>query len=149
MKQFFVKRIMVTLAIMVACTMTAAAQEGLNVDKVFQRFGKSKGCKMVVMKNTELRGYKLQTYKSLVYKNLYSAIEPYLAADKKSAKKVREVVEEGRIVSGYYMMAPLRGGINRYILFSNVGGHKGTVIYIEGTLSPDDIMKLCYSTILC
>ena len=114
MKQFFVKRIMVTLAIMVACTMTAAAQEGLNVDKVFQRFGKSKGCKMVVMKNTELRGYKLQTYKSLVYKNLYSAIEPYLAADKKSAKKVREVVEEGRIVSGYYMMAPLRGGINRY-----------------------------------
>lgn len=147
MKQFFVKRIMVTLAIMVACTMTAAAQEGLNVDKVFQRFEKSKGCKMVVMKNTELRGYKLQTYKSLVYKNLYSAIEPYLAADKKSAKKVREVVEEGRIVSGYYMMAPLRGGINRYILFSNVGGHKGTVIYIEGTLSPDDIMKLCYSKI--
>ena len=147
MKQFFVKRIMVTLAIMVACTMTAAAQEGLNVDKVFQRFGKSKGCKMVVMKNTELRGYKLQPYKSLVYKNLYSAIEPYLAADKKSAKKVREVVEEGRIVSGYYMMAPLRGGINRYILFSNVGGHKGTVIYIEGTLSPDDIMKLCYSKV--
>lgn len=147
MKQFFVKRIMVTLAIMVACTMTAAAQEGLNVDKVFQRFGKSKGCKMVVMKNTELRGYKLQTYKSLVYKNLYSAIEPNLAADKKSAKKVREVVEEGRIVSGYYMMAPLRGGINRYILFSNVGGHKGTVIYIEGTLSPDDIMKLCYSKV--
>lgn len=147
MKQFFVKRIMVTLAIMVACTMTAAAQEELNVDKVFQRFGKSKGCKMVVMKNTELRGYKLHTYKSLVYKNLYSAIEPYLAADKKSAKKVREVVEEGRIVSGYYMMAPLRGGINRYILFSNVGGHKGTVIYIEGTLSPDDIMKLCYSKV--
>lgn len=147
MKQFFVKRIMVTLAIMVACTMTAAAQEGLNVDRVFQRFGKTKGCKMVVMKNTELRGYKLHTYKSLVYKNLYSAIEPYLAADKKSAKKVREVVEEGRIVSGYYMMAPLRGGINRYILFSNVGGHKGTVIYIEGTLSPDDIMKLCYSKV--
>lgn len=147
MKQFFVKRIMVTLAIVVACTMTAAAQEGLNVDRVFQRFGKSKGCKMVVMKNTELRGYKLHTYKSLVYKNLYSAIEPYLAADKKSAKKVREVVEEGRIVSGYYMMAPLRGGINRYILFSNVGGHKGTVIYIEGTLSPDDIMKLCYSKV--
>ena len=147
MKQFFVKRIMVTLAIMVACTITAAAQEGLNVDRVFQRFGKSKGCKMVVMKNTELRGYKLHTYKSLVYKNLYSAIEPYLAADKKSAKEVREVVEEGRIVSGYYMMAPLRGGINRYILFSNVGGHKGTVIYIEGTLSPDDIMKLCYSKV--
>ena len=112
---------------------------------MFQRYGQAKGCKMVVMRNTELKGFKLRTYKSLVYKKLHSAIQPYLAADKKKARKIREVIEEGQLVSGYYMMPPLAGGINRYILFSNVGGSKGTVIYIEGTLSPDDIMKLCYS----
>lgn len=33
----------------------------------------------------------------------------------------------------------------RYILFSYVDSRKGTVIYIEGKLSPDDILKLCYS----
>lgn len=145
MKQRVVKRMALSIVLFFVSFLPLAAQEGLNVDKVFQRYGKAKGCKMVVMRNTELKGYKLRTYKSLVYKKLHSAIQPYLAADKKKARKIREVIEEGQLVSGYYMMPPLQGGINRYILFSNVGGNKGTVIYIEGTLSPDDIMKLCYS----
>lgn len=145
MKQCVVKRMALSIVLFFVFFLPLAAQEGLNVDKVFQRYGKAKGCKMVVMRNTELKGYKLRTYKSLVYKKLHSAIQPYLAADKKKARKIREVIEEGQLVSGYYMMPPLLGGINRYILFSNVGGSKGTVIYIEGALSPDDIMKLCYS----
>ncbi len=145
MKQRVVKRMVFSIVLFFVSMLSAMAQEGLNVDKVFQRYGKAKGCKMVVMRNTELKGFKLRTYKSLVYKKLHSAIQPYLAADKKKARKIREVIEEGQLVSGYYMMPPLAGGINRYILFSNVGGSKGTVIYIEGTLSPDDIMKLCYS----
>lgn len=145
MKQRVVQRMALSIVLFFVSFLPLAAQEGLNVDKVFQRYGKAKGCKMVVMRNTELKGYKLRTYKSLVYKKLHSAIQPYLAADKKKARKIREVIEEGQLVSGYYMMAPLQGGINRYILFSNVGGSKGTVIYIEGALSPDDIMKLCYS----
>lgn len=145
MKQRVVKRMVFSIVLFFVSMLSAMAQEGLNVDKVFLRYGKAKGCKMVVMRNTELKGYKLRTYKSLVYKKLHSAIQPYLAADKKKARKIREVIEEGQLVSGYYMMPPLAGGINRYILFSNVGGSKGTVIYIEGTLSPDDIMKLCYS----
>ena len=145
MKQRVVKRMVFSIVLFFVSMLSAMAQEGLNVDKVFQRYGKAKGCKMVVMRNTELKGFKLRTYKSLVYKKLHSAIQPYLAADKKKARKIREVIEGGQLVSGYYMMPPLAGGINRYILFSNVGGSKGTVIYIEGTLSPDDIMKLCYS----
>ena len=54
-------------------------------------------------------------------------------------------VENGKMVSGYYMMAPLSNGNNRFILFSNPNKSKGTVIYIEGDLSPEDIMQLCYS----
>ena len=72
-------------------------------------------------------------------------MKPYLDADRKNAKKVREVIDGGELVSGYYMMKPLPGGYNRYILFSYVDSRKGTVIYIEGKLSPDDILKLCYS----
>lgn len=148
MRQLKYIRIALLLIVVQLClAMPAVAQEGLNVDKVFQRYGNAKGCKMVVMRNAELRGYSLRVYKSLVYRKLHSAIQPYLAADKKKARRVREVMEEGRLVSGYYMMPPLAGGMNRYILFSNVGGSKGTVIYIEGKLSPEDIMKLCYSKI--
>ena len=72
-------------------------------------------------------------------------IAHYLKSDRKAAKKIREVVENGKMVSGYYMMAPLSNGDNRFILFSNPSESKGTVIYIEGNLSPEDIMKLCYS----
>lgn len=100
---------------------------------------------MVTMQNTQLKGYRLKIYKSLVYKNHATEIAHYLKSDRKAAKKIREVVENGKMVSGYYMMAPLSNGNNRFILFSNPNKSKGTVIYIEGDLSPEDIMQLCYS----
>lgn len=138
-------RIMLTVITALAISATATAQQGLGIDNVFKRFSHTKGCKMVEMHDARLKGFELKVYKSLTHKNLQKQIEPYLAADKKKAKKIREVIENGRIVSGYYMMPPLSGGINRYILFSNPRGSGGAVIYIEGALSPEDIMQLCYS----
>ncbi len=141
-----VRRIFLSLLLVLAAVMTAGAQEGLNIDKVFRLYGHSKGCKMVEMHDATLRGYRLKVYKSLTHKGLDEEIAPYLKADRQRAKKIREVVENGRIVSGYYMMPSLGEGINRYVLFSKAGHNKGAVIYIEGRLSPDDIMKLCYSS---
>lgn len=142
----FIRRLAFGLCLMIFASLTAQAQEGLNVEKIFQRYGHAKGCKMVEMHNTSLKGYQMKVYKSLIYKSFaFSAINGYLKADRKAAKKIREVVDNGKMTSGYYMMAPLEKGINRYILFSNPSSNKGTVIYIEGELSPDDIMKLCYS----
>ena len=144
MKRYLFRRMMF-MAVFLMLAVAAMGQKGLNVDNVFQRYGRAKGCKMVVMENTTLHGYKLRVYKSLVYKKLHHAVKPYLDADRKNAKKVREVIDGGELVSGYYMMKPLPGGYNRYILFSYVDSRKGTVIYIEGKLSPDDLLKLCYS----
>lgn len=140
------RRIMLSAVMALAFALGASAQQGLAVDNVFRRFGHAKGCTMVEMHDAELKGYKLQVYKSLTYKNLQPDIDTYLKADRKNAKKIREVVQSGRIVSGYYMMSPLGGGVNRYVLFSNPRGNSGAVIYIEGRLTPDDIMKLCYSS---
>ena len=116
----------VALALMMH--LAAIAQTGLSVNEVFT-----------------LKGYKLNIYKSLVYKHLADDVAPYLQADRKRARKIREVVEDGLVTGGYYMMQPTAEGLNRYILFSNGAGQRGTVIYIEGRLSPDDIMTLCYS----
>lgn len=145
MKRTNIMRTTLTMVLLMAVMMAVNAQEGLGVDNVFKRFGHSKGCKMVEMHDTQLRGHELKVYKSLTYKNLASSIEPYLNADRKRAKKIREVMEDGQVVSGYYMMPQEKKGINRYILFSRAHAPRGTVIYIEGELSPDDIMKLCYS----
>ena len=57
----------------------------------------------------------------------------------------REVIDNGSIASGYYMMSPHANGINRYVLFSHTNKDKGAVIYIEGDLSPEDIMTICYT----
>ena len=138
------KRFLLMLAFMLGFALSGMAQQGLHIDNVFKKYGHAKGCKMVEMRDAKLKGFELKVYKSITFKKLQSSVDPYLKADKKSAKKIREVVENGRVVSGYYMMPPLGGGINRYILFSNPGGERGAVIYIEGALSPDDIMKLCY-----
>lgn len=137
----------IVLLVMTMFTMLMChAQDGLAVNGIFQQYGHSKGCKMVVMQNTKLRGYRLAVYKSLTYNDKYAAsINNTLKADRRAAKKIREVVDNGRIVSGYYMMTPLPSGNNRYILFSNTDRRKGAVIYIEGPLSPEDIMSICYT----
>ena len=145
MKRSLFRRMMF-MAVLLMLAVAAMGQKGLNVDNVFQRYGRAKGCKMVVMQNTKLRGYRLAVYKSLTYNNKYAAsINNILKTDRRAAKKIREVVDNGRIASGYYMMAPLQSGNNRYILFSNTDHNKGAVIYIEGDLSPEDIMSICYT----
>lgn len=138
------KRTVLAVALALTAVISAGAQKGLGVDNVFRRFGHSKGCKMVEMHNVRLHGYQLKTYKSITYRNSDTAIESCLKADKAKAGKIREVVEDGRVVSGYYMMPP-EDGTNRYVLFAKEKKSGGTVIYIEGKLSPDDIMKLCFS----
>lgn len=140
------RRLLALCLFIAVSALSASAQEGLAVDNVFRLFGHSKGCKMVVMKNAKLQGYRLATYKSLTYGNQYAtAIATYLKTDRRAAKKIREIVDDGRVASGYYMMHPLSSGANRYILFSHTVKGKGAVIYIEGNLSPDDIMTICYA----
>lgn len=137
-------RIILTLCLLVVL-MPASAQSDLQTGIAFERFGKAQNCKMVVLNDATLRGYKLKVYKSLTYKKIGASIAPYLNADRKKARKIREIVDDGKVTSGYYMLPPLPSGYNRYILFSNTPNDSGAIIYIEGTLGPDDIMKLCYN----
>lgn len=138
-------RRMAMMIVMLVMTAVMASAQNLYVNQLFLRFGHARGCKMVEMHDTELKGYTLGVYKSLTYgKRQQHEVNNMLMSDRRQAKKIREVVEDGRIVSGYYMMPPLANGRNRYILFSNNDDGRGAVIYIEGRLSPDDIMKICY-----
>ena len=125
--------------------MGSAAQNGLAVNEVFERFGSQKGCRMVVVSDGTLHGYELHVYKALSYKKIGGEVEPYLKRDQEQATKIYEVVDNGRISSGYYMMPSLKNGMNRFVLYSRKAGGDGTLIYIEGHLTASDIMKLCYA----
>ena len=67
-----------------------------------------------------------------------------LETDRQKARKIREVVSDGRVSSGYYILPPTAEGLNRYVLYTQKKDKSGAVIYIEGALEPDDILRICY-----
>lgn len=75
---------------------------------------------MVELSNEMLETYQMTLYKSLVFKDVEEALPTILNcldADKKKAKKVKEVVAGGQIQSGYYQLPQLKEDVNRFILF--------------------------------
>ena len=111
----------------------ARAQQGLQIASVFQKYGKQKGVTMVELSNEMLETYQMTLYKSLVFKDVEEALPTILNcldADKKKAKKVKEVVAGGQIQSGYYQLPQLKEDVNRFILFKTGKKGSATLIYI-------------------
>lgn len=125
----------------------ARAQQGLQIASVFQKYGKQKGVTMVELSNEMLETYQMTLYKSLVFKEVEEALPTILNcldADKKKAKKVKEVVAGGQIQSGYYQLPQLKEDVNRFILFKIGKKGSATLIYIEGELDADDLVTMLF-----
>ena len=125
----------------------ARAQQGLQIASVFQKYGKQKGVTMVELSNEMLETYQMTLYKSLVFKDVNDALPTILRcleADKKKAKKVKEVVSNGQIKSGYYQLPQLKEDVNRFILFKTGKKDSATLIYIEGELDADDLITMLF-----
>lgn len=125
----------------------AAAQQGLQIATVFQKYGKQKGVTMVELSKEVLDAYQMNLYKSLVFKDAGDALPTILRcleADKKKAKKVKEVVSGGQIQSGYYQLPQLKEDVNRFILFKTGKKGSATLIYIEGELDADDLVTMLF-----
>ncbi len=125
----------------------ARAQQGLQIASVFQKYGKQKGVTMVELSNEMLETYQMTLYKSHVFKDVEEALPTILNcldADKKKAKKVKEVVAGGQIQSGYYQLTQLKEDVNRFILFKTGKKGSATLIYIEGELDADDLVTMLF-----
>ena len=125
----------------------ARAHQGLQIASVFQKYGKQKGVTMVELSNEMLETYQMTLYKSLVFKDVEEALPTILNcldADKKKAKKVKEVVAGGQIQSGYYQLPQLKEDVNRFILFKTGKKGSATLIYIEGELDADDLVTMLF-----
>ncbi len=138
------RRLFILVALLLAVSHHSLAQQGLAVADIFSRYGHERGCKMVEMHDTDLRGYELKTYQSLTYRKQGEQIAAMLEADRKKARKIREIVSDGRVTSGYYILPPTAEGQNRYVLYTQKADKSGAVIYIEGALGPDDKLRICY-----
>lgn len=126
---------------------TTRAQQGLQIASIFQKYGKQKGVTMVELSKEMLETYQMVLYKSISFKDAdpyISTITHCLEADKKKAKKVKEVVAGGQIQSGYYQLPQLQEDVNRFILFKTGSKGTATLIYIEGELDADDLITMLF-----
>lgn len=124
------------------------AQQELQITSIFQKFGNQKGATYVELSKTLSKEWEINHYKSLKLSKAEKALPDIyrsLEVDKQNAKKIKEVIINGEIQSGYYQLPPLKGNINRFILFRVGKKEDATLIYIEGEIDSDDLVTLMFS----
>lgn len=136
--------LLLILLLYILSTAGIQAQEGLQINSIFKKYGKQKGATMVVMSGKSLHMYQLDKYKgiTLTYdKKIIADIQRCLEADKKNASQVKEVVSDGIITSGYYRLDGNKKDIKRYILFKMGNDGTATLIYLEGGADSENLIN--------
>jgi hypothetical protein len=140
--------IRITLSLLLlAGTAQLHAQDGLRIAAVFEKYSKQKGSTYAVLTHIETQLWSATLYKSLKLKRAEQALPDIyscLAADSEQAKTIKEVITDGQIQSAYYQLPPLKEGINRFILFRL--GQKGdaVLLYIEGDIKDEALLRSLY-----
>ncbi|HEY5570563.1 MAG TPA: DUF6108 family protein [Bacteroidales bacterium] len=146
MKQLF-KR-WSTLVIMLLIPLCGWAQKDLKIMALFDEYGKKKGSTMVTLSKEMLEAYDMTLYKSITISENEGAIpkaQKYITEDKKKAKNIKEVINKGLVVSGYYqLIAKTDKGMNRFILFKVSRKGSVSLVYIEGKLDSEDLVTLLF-----
>jgi len=139
---------------MLACLLTymaAMAQEGLNINRLFDgRFKKATGATEIIVTGHQAREIGLTVYHSLSVTDMGQAelIESLVAKD--GARAIDKEVEyrNGQLYYGFYSMKKKKRENNRYIFYLNQNlarkSPKNTVtlIYMEGSANAEKIKKL-------
>lgn len=150
MKQFnsFVVLFLILLVGIPESLQAKEAQKDLKIQEVFTRYGKRKNVTMVELSNEMLETYGMTRYKSITIKNDPQALiftRKCLEMDQEGARKIKEVTDDGGVVSAYYQLPGKEPDINRFILFKVNAKGVITLVYIEGELDSDDLITLLFT----
>ena len=124
------------------------AQDDLKIKDVFRIYGKQKNVVMIELSKEMLAMYDVTLYRSITIKNDSEAlkfIRKCLENDQKGARKIKEVVSDGEIISAYYQIEGKNPDINRFILFKVDTKGVITLIYLEGKLDSDDLITILFT----
>ncbi|SEG03837.1 MULTISPECIES: hypothetical protein [Parabacteroides] len=152
MKQF--KYLITLLFVAMLCSLqpanirAAEMQKDLKIQEVFSRYGMKRNVTMVELSNEMLETYGLTRYKSITIKQDDEAlrfVRRCLEADQKGARKIKEVTDDGGVVSAYYQLPGNKEDMNRFVLFKVNKKGVITLVYIEGELDSDDLITLLFT----
>lgn len=103
---------------------------------------------MVELSNEMLETYGMTRYKSITIKNDPEALRftrQCLEVDQRGARKIKEVTDDGGVVSAYYQLLGKDPDVNRFVLFKVNSKGTITLVYIEGELDSDDLITLLFT----
>ncbi len=132
-----------------ACSMAAAAQDGLAINGMFAgQFKNAKGASETYISGGELKKMNLRLYRSVTIDKpsaeTVASIERLVKHDGASAVEREVQLRSGRLYYGLYSLEP-RGATNRYILYlNNTGENNGKLIlvYLEGKADIAQLKKM-------
>ena len=142
------RRLLLSITILLIAVAPAAAQKGLNINQLFDgRYRANKYATETVITGSQLAPMNLTVYRALtIYRQpmLAEKIEKLVIkdGDKSDSSEVR--YNSGRLYYGFYVLKP-KDGNNRYILYLNKGtGNSNviTLIYLEGKASPAQVKSM-------
>ncbi|MCC8144973.1 MAG: DUF6108 family protein [Bacteroidales bacterium] len=143
------KKIIAVIFLLLAA-FSVSAQKGLNINAVFEEYGKQKGSILIELGKDVLDGHtRIDRYKSLIVPSDSEILETTQEAIRKDANKgsiLLESKKDGKIETAYYCLEKKENSdYYEYILFTNKS-KKMTVIYVRGKFSPshleDELNKL-------
>ena len=118
------------------------AQEILSI---FKKYGNDYGVTMLEASRELMKEYKIKTFKSIIFDNGSRAlpeIRRAIKTDKEGALHIKESTKDGLLMSGYYQLKSEKSKLNRYLIFKVGNENKTTLIYVEGELTPDELVEL-------
>ena len=122
-----------------------SAQEDLNIETLFNDYGKKEGSVLIELAKDVLGNHtRISHYKSLIFSpssEVVKKIEEAIVKDIEFGSKLMESKKDGKLKSAYYCLSKeLNSPFYEYILYNNQSG-KVTLIYIKGKFPPERLEK--------
>ena len=112
---------------------------------IFKKYGNEQGVTMLEASRELTKEYKIKTFKSIIFDDGAKALPEIRRAinrDKEGALHIKESTKDGLLTSGYYHLPTEKAKLNRYLIFKVGKENKTTLIYVEGELTPDELVEL-------
>jgi hypothetical protein len=139
-----VKRIMLVMFFL-SVYFTAGARNNLNIDAIFDEYGKREGSILIELGKDVLGNRtKIKRYKSLVIPSdtaMVRVANEAIAGDTSGGKKLFESRKDGKLESvSWHLKRDGKAAEHEYILFS-IQSKKMTLIYVRGSFPPEELEK--------
>jgi len=143
--KYILKNSVIILLMGILCfSVSAKADEKFCILSIFDKYGYDKGVTRLEASKELLKQYRINQFKSIIFENGTKAlpeIRDCIEKDKVNAIKIKEMVSDGLVTSGFYRLQTEKTEINRYLIFK-VQEKKVTLIYVEGALTTEALVEL-------